>query len=130
MGLLSLYLRFRGRIYDTPWFHRLAILMSWDGFIAIVMGWTTTETGRQPWTVYGMVTTTQSASPITLPEVVTSFAVILVIYTLVFGSGIFYVAKMMAKTPEHDEPTLADDTPLRSHGLVGGKSPSMTAVAE
>jgi cytochrome d ubiquinol oxidase subunit I len=130
MGLLSLWLRYRGRLYDTRWFHRLAILMSWDGFIAIVMGWTTTETGRQPWTVYGLVTTTQSASPITLPEVITSFAVIIVIYALVFGSGIFYVAKMMGKTPEHDEPTMEGDTPLRSHGLVGGKSASITAAAE
>jgi hypothetical protein len=37
---------------------------------------------------------------------------------------------MMGKTPEHDEPTMEGDTPLRSHGLVGGKSASITAAAE
>lgn len=121
MGLISLYLRYRGRLYDTKWFHYLAMMMSFDGFIAIVMGWTTTETGRQPWTVYGLVSTAQSASPVTLPEVIASFAIILVIYTLVFGSGIIYVLKMMAKTPEHDEPAPHEDAPLRSHGLVGHK---------
>jgi cytochrome d ubiquinol oxidase subunit I len=119
LGLLSLWLRFRGRLYDTPWFNYLAIVMAPSGFIAIVMGWTTTETGRQPWTVYGLVTTAQSVSPITLPEVVTSFAVIIVIYIAVFGSGIAYVLNMMAKPPETNEPPPQEDTPLRSHGLVG-----------
>jgi cytochrome d ubiquinol oxidase subunit I len=122
LGLLSLWLRYRRRLYETRWFHWLCMVMAPAGFIAIVMGWTTTETGRQPWTVYGMVTTAQSVSPITLPEVMTSFAVIIVIYTLVFGSGILYVLKMMAKAPEPDEPSLQGDAPLRSHGLVGGQA--------
>jgi cytochrome bd ubiquinol oxidase subunit I len=123
LGLLSLYLRYRHRLYDTRWFHYLAMVMAPAGFIAIVMGWTTTETGRQPWTVYGLVTTAQSVSPITLPMVITSFAVIIVIYTLVFGSGIFYVLTMMAKLPERDEPPPRTDEPLRSHGLIGGQPP-------
>lgn len=123
LGLLSLFLRYRHRLYDTRWFHYLAMVMAPAGFIAIVMGWTTTETGRQPWTVYGLVTTAQSVSPITLPMVITSFAVIIVIYTLVFGSGIFYVLTMMAKLPERDEPPPRTDEPLRSHGLIGGQPP-------
>ncbi|OYV44873.1 MAG: cytochrome ubiquinol oxidase subunit I [Acidocella sp. 20-57-95] len=118
LGLLSLWLRYKRRLYDTKWFHYLTMLMAPSGFIAIVMGWTTTETGRQPWTVYGLVTTAQSASPISLPVVMTSFAVIIVIYALVFGSGILYVLKMMAKLPEPGE-SMPDDAPLRSHGLVG-----------
>lgn len=130
LGLVSLYLRYRRRLYDTRWFHYLAMAMAPSGFIAIVMGWTTTETGRQPWTVYGMLTTAQSASPITLPEVITSFAVIIVIYTLVFGSGIFYVLSMMAKPPGYNEPPPAADAPLRSHGLVGGKMATNPAAAE
>ena len=64
LGLWSLWLRYRRRLYDTRWFNVLAIAMAPAGFIAIVMGWTTTETGRQPWTVYGLVTTAQSASPL------------------------------------------------------------------
>jgi cytochrome d ubiquinol oxidase subunit I len=128
LGLLSLWLRYRRRLYETRWFHALCMAMAPAGFIAIVMGWTTTETGRQPWTVYGMLTTAQSASPITLPEVISSFAVIIVIYTLVFGSGILYVLKMMAKAPEPDEPSLHGDAPLRSHGIVGGESANPVAA--
>jgi cytochrome d ubiquinol oxidase subunit I len=123
LGLLSLWLRYRRRLYETRWFHMLAMAMAPAGFIAIVMGWTTTETGRQPWTVYGLVTTAQSASPITLPEVITSFVIIVVIYTLVFGSGIIYVLSMMAKAPGHNEPPPREDAPLRSHGLIGGQLP-------
>jgi cytochrome d ubiquinol oxidase subunit I len=130
LGLVSLWLRFRGRLYDTRWFHYLAMAMAPAGFMAIVMGWTTTETGRQPWTVYGMLTTAQSASPITLPEVIASFAVIIVIYTLVFGSGILYVLKMMAAEPRHDEPPPREDAPLRSHGLVGGGKADPAMAAE
>jgi cytochrome bd ubiquinol oxidase subunit I len=130
LGLLSLFLRYRRQLYDTRWFHYLAMAMAPAGFIAIVMGWTTTETGRQPWTVYGLVTTAQSASPITLPMVITSFAVIIVIYTLVFGSGIFYVLTMMAKPPARNEPQPRTDEPLRSHGLIGGKPPINTTPVE
>ncbi len=128
LGLLSLWLRYRKKLYTTRWFHYLAMAMAPSGFIAIVMGWTTTETGRQPWTVYGLVTTAQSVSPITLPEVITSFAVIIVIYVLVFGSGIAYVLAMMAKPPEHNEPSPREDAPLRSHGLLGGHKPVQTAT--
>ncbi len=130
LGLLSLWLRYKRTLYETRWFHVLTMAMAPAGFIAIVMGWTTTETGRQPWTVYGLLTTAQSASPITLPEVITSFAVIIVIYTLVFGSGIIYVLKMMAKEPELNESFPSDEAPLRSHGLVGGHSPINPAPAE
>ncbi len=120
LGLLSLWLRWRGTLYETRWFQYLSMAMAPSGFIAIVMGWTTTETGRQPWTVYGLVTTAQSASPITLPEVLASFGVIIVIYTLVFGSGILYVLSMMGKTPGSNEPPPRPDAPLRSHGITPG----------
>lgn len=130
LGLTSLWLRYRRRLYETRWFHYWALAMAPSGFIAIVMGWTTTETGRQPWTVYGLVTTAQSASPITLPEVVASFAVIVVVYLFVFGSGIAYVLKMMSRAPEYDEPALKGDAPLRSHGLVGARAASPGEVAE
>jgi cytochrome d ubiquinol oxidase subunit I len=130
LGLASLWLRYRRCLYVTRWFHYLALAMAPSGFVAILMGWTTTETGRQPWTVYGLVTTAQSASPITLPEVVASFAVIAVVYILVFGSGIYYVLKMMARPPEYDEPDLKGDAPLRSHGLVVSRTASPVELAE
>ena len=43
---------------------RLAVLMGPSGFVAVLAGWITTEVGRQPYTVYGLLRTAQSVSPI------------------------------------------------------------------
>jgi cytochrome d ubiquinol oxidase subunit I len=119
VGLLSVWLRVRGKLYDSPWFQRLAVLVGPTGFLAIIAGWTTTETGRQPWTVQGLLRTVDSVSPITLHEVEASFAVIIVVYLIVIGSGIRYLLKMWATAPEPGEPPPHDDAPLRGIGRYG-----------
>src|SRR5258708_10016021 len=53
----------RGRLDQTGWYLRLCQLTSCLGFIAVIAGWTTTEVGRQPWTVYGLLRTAGSAAP-------------------------------------------------------------------
>ena len=60
LGIWSLLLRWRGRLYDAPLMHRAAVLMGPAGFVAVLAGWITTEVGRQPYTVYGLLTTAQS----------------------------------------------------------------------
>ena len=89
------------------------------GFLAIIAGWTTTEAGRQPWTVQGLLRTSDSVSPITLHEVETSFAIVIVVYLLVIGSGIRYLLKMWATAPEPGELPPHDDASPRSHGHHG-----------
>ena len=116
VGLLSLWLRLRRQLYSTRWFHWLATAMGPAGFIAIVAGWTTTETGRQPWTVTGLLRTAESVSPVTLPEVATSFAVIIFIYAVVFGAGIRYLLHMAATPPEPGEAPPAPNAPMRTAG--------------
>lgn len=74
IGLIRLYLRWRKRLYDAPLFHRTVILFGPSGFIAVVMGWITTEVGRQPFTVYGYLRTADSVSPVALPAVAASLA--------------------------------------------------------
>jgi cytochrome bd ubiquinol oxidase subunit I len=117
--LLGLWLRARSKLYDSAWFHRFAVLMGPSGFLAIVAGWTTTETGRQPWTVQGLLRTADSVSPITLHEVTTSFLVVIVVYVVVIGSGVRYLLKMWATAPEPGEAPPHDDAPMRSHGRHG-----------
>jgi cytochrome d ubiquinol oxidase subunit I len=120
LGLYSLWLRYKGRLYDAPWFHRAAIALSPAGFVCILAGWTTTEVGRQPWTVFGELRTAQSVSPITLPMVAFSCALILVIYTVVFGVGIRYLLAMMANPPTLGEQPPANDPPQRTQGITPG----------
>ena len=69
VGLWSLWLRWRRRLYDSGMLLRLAVLMGPSGFVAVLAGWITTEVGRQPYTVYGLLRTAQSVSPIALPAV-------------------------------------------------------------
>ena len=57
------------------------------GSSRMLCGWMTTEVGRQPYTVYGLLRTADSVSPIALPGVATSLAVFVVVYFIVFGAG-------------------------------------------
>ena len=47
----------KNRLYESTWFHKFAIVMGPTGYIALLAGWVTTEVGRQPWVVYGVLRT-------------------------------------------------------------------------
>ena len=64
IGLLSLFMRWRGTLYQSRLLHLYALAMGPAGFIAVLAGWFTTEVGRQPFTVYGLLRTADSASPL------------------------------------------------------------------
>ena len=75
------------------------------GFIAVLAGWTTTETGRQPWTVYGLMRTADSVSPsLTTADVATSLVLYVVAYVVIFGSGFFLLRRLVRLGPEFAEP--------------------------
>ncbi|WP_284943648.1 cytochrome ubiquinol oxidase subunit I [Acidisoma cladoniae] len=120
LGLVSLWLRFRRRLFDTPLFHRAAMVMGPAGFICILAGWTTTETGRQPWTVYGVLRTADSVAPVTVHMLLFSCILIVAIYTVVFGAGIRYLLAMMANPPSLSEAPPANDPPQRTQGITPG----------
>jgi len=112
-GLLSLWRRSRRRLYDGRWFLRLAMLMAPAGFIAIIAGWFTTEVGRQPYIVDGLLLTADAVSPIEAPAIAGSLAAITVVYLFVFGAGAFYLLRLMA-TPPADMPSHRPAGPTRA----------------
>ena len=57
------------------------------GFIALLTGWYTAETGRQPWVVYGFIKTYEGVSDISMLKVALGFLIILLVYGLIFGVG-------------------------------------------
>src|SRR5699024_11123578 len=63
LGVLALWKRWRGGLYDSPWLLRFALVMGPSGLIALLAGWFTTEIGRQPWVVYGVMRTADAVSP-------------------------------------------------------------------
>jgi cytochrome d ubiquinol oxidase subunit I len=118
IGLLSLFARWRGKLYHWPWLHRFALAMGPAGFIAVLAGWITTEAGRQPWTVYGMLRTIDSASPLDAPAVATSLLAFIVVYFIVFGMGVYYILHLMAHPPHHGEEGPSSDMPARASGIT------------
>lgn len=118
IGLLSLWLRARGKLYDSPLLHRLAVLMGPSGFIAVLAGWITTESGRQPWTVYGLMRTADSASPLAAPAVGSSLIAFIIVYFIVFGAGVVYILRLMAEPPHHGEEGPRHDAPTRAAGIT------------
>ncbi|MGE5932740.1 cytochrome ubiquinol oxidase subunit I, partial [Klebsiella quasipneumoniae] len=80
------------------------VVMGPSGFVAVLAGWTTTEVGRQPYTVYGLLETAQSHSPLGAPAVAASLVAFVLVYFFAFGAGTWYLLRLMAKPPEAGEP--------------------------
>jgi cytochrome d ubiquinol oxidase subunit I len=118
VGLLSLLARYRGRLYDWGALLRFAMLMGPAGFVAVLAGWITTEVGRQPYTVYGLLRTADSASPIDAAAVGFSLIAFIVVYFAVFGAGTFYILRLMGHTPDIDEPDIERGVPIRAAGIT------------
>ncbi len=116
LGFVSLFLRWRGKLYNAPLFHRAAMLMGPSGFVAVLAGWITTEVGRQPYTVYGHLMTSDSIAPVEAPAVAASLIAFIVVYFALFGAGTLYILKMMNKAPGELPPL--PDTPTRTAGAT------------
>ncbi|MCH7335058.1 cytochrome ubiquinol oxidase subunit I [Acinetobacter sp. NIPH 2699] len=100
MAFASVWLRKTGKLYEQKWFHRFALIMTPSGFIALLAGWFTTEVGRQPWIVYGIMRTKDALSPVSAEQVGLTLIIFVVVYCIVFGVGIYYMLKIMHKGPE------------------------------
>ncbi|SEH74848.1 cytochrome d ubiquinol oxidase subunit I [Tardiphaga sp. OK245] len=118
LGLLSLFMRFRGKFYESRLLHSFALAMGPAGFIAVLAGWVTTETGRQPFTVFGLLRTSDSVSPLAAPAVASSLIAFAIVYFLVFAAGTIYLLRLMAAPPHHDEQGPAGNVPSRAAGIT------------
>jgi cytochrome d ubiquinol oxidase subunit I len=126
IGLLSLWLRWHGRLYDARWFHRICTLAAPLGLFAVTFGWITTEHGRQPWVVYGLLRTADAVSPVPAPSVLTSLILFVLVYCAVFGVGTYYLLRLMRTVPTErsttppapggQRPIAAANEPLEGYG--------------
>lgn len=117
IGLWSAWARYRGRLYDAKWLHRAAVLMGPAGFLAVLCGWITTEVGRQPFTVYGLLRTSESVAPLQASAVGASLLAFIAVYFLVFGFGSYYVLILMSKRPK-DRIEIDEIGPTRAAGIT------------
>jgi cytochrome d ubiquinol oxidase subunit I len=118
--LLAWILLWRRRLFESRWFLLLCQWMGASGFVAVLAGWTTTEVGRQPWTVYGLMRTADSVSPsLTGPDVLWSFLAYAAVYLLMFPAGIAVMARMVRQGPSEE---------AMGHKPVEGLQPSAPVV--
>jgi cytochrome d ubiquinol oxidase subunit I len=103
LAALAALARLRGKLYDSRIVHRFALAMGPAGLVAILAGWMTTEIGRQPWIVYGLLRTSEAVSPHGAGPVALTLAVFVVVYFTVFGAGTWYGLKIIAKGPDTGE---------------------------
>jgi cytochrome bd ubiquinol oxidase subunit I len=95
----------RDRIAQSPRFLRVLTLAGPLGFIAVLAGWITTECGRQPWTVYGLLRTHDSMSLVTGGKVAASLAGFAIGYAILFYAFALFFRSLVRKGPtEEPEP--------------------------
>ena len=128
-GAWSLLQRYRGQLTGSTTLLQFAVLMSPAGFIAVLAGWITTEVGRQPYTVYGLLRTAQSHSPIEAAAVGASLLAFIVVYFVAFGAGTFYMLRLMGNSPQLDEPDIEKGLPQRAAGITPAPALGETAAA-
>jgi cytochrome d ubiquinol oxidase subunit I len=96
----------------TPWLSRVLVLMTFSGWGAVIAGWYTTEIGRQPWLVQGVLTTADAASAVPAPMIGLTLVGYLVMYAVLLAayiSVVFYMARKAgtrAETPQAEGPGL------------------------
>ena len=98
IGLVSVTSYLRGKLFDSRWILNWWVLMMPSGFVALLAGWFVTEMGRQPFTVYGILRTTESITPAILgPQVAWSLLSFVVMYSFIFGAGLYYITRLIQK---------------------------------
>jgi cytochrome bd ubiquinol oxidase subunit I len=107
-ALVGNWMRRKGRVYKARWYQWVSVFMGPTGLIALLAGWITTEAGRQPWVVYGMLRTVDAVSPITAQSAGVSLLVLVCVYFLVFGTGVYYIFKLINEGPPFSSVVVAD----------------------
>lgn len=119
----SVVLRIRGRLYTSRRFHRFVLWLTPAGIIAIMGGWITAETGRQPYVVYGHLRTDDAVSHLATPELIATvagFGVLYVAFLFIFAA---YVRHTVIRGPERDDPgRRADESDELTDALDGATS--------
>lgn len=99
LGLWGAYLRWRGRLWSCRPFLHFVLWMGPSGIVAILAGWYTTEIGRQPWTIYGLLRTADAVSAHSATQLGITLVLFVLIYFAVFGTGVGYLMRLIRVGP-------------------------------
>jgi cytochrome d ubiquinol oxidase subunit I len=106
---ISVVLRLRGKLWESRRFHKYVLWTTPVGIIAILGGWVTSEAGRQPWVVFGLLRTSAAVSNLAPDAVVFSVIGFSLIYLLLLVAYIAYIVHTVRIGPERDDPLVSPD---------------------
>lgn len=127
LGAWGAFARWRGRFVESPALHRFALLMGPAGLVAILAGWFTTEVGRQPWIIYGVMRTAEAVSAHSTAAVGFTLAAFVVSYVVIFGAGSVYMLRLMGRPATQADP---DDGPEGGPGQPRTPMRPISAAAD
>jgi cytochrome d ubiquinol oxidase subunit I len=124
---LANWLRWKGRLYETGWFLRVCEACLPLGFVAVIAGWITTEVGRQPWVIYGLMRTADAVTPsLTGADVLVSLIVTVTVYLVVYPVTLYYMVALVRAGPaveeEIDRPIEGLQRPLPARAAAGAQA--------
>ena len=120
--VVGLWLLRRGRLFASTWFLRICQWTAPLGFLAVLAGWTVTEVGRQPWTVFGLLRTAKSVTPsLTGPDVIASLLVYMALYLTMYPAGFVVLVHLIRQgcaAPDAREPAVAALKPRAPYAVT------------
>jgi cytochrome d ubiquinol oxidase subunit I len=97
LGAVYLYIRLRRkRLPRSRWFYRAAVLAGPLSVVALIAGWITTEVGRQPWIVYGVMRTSQAVTGAS--GIPIGYGTLVVVY-LGLAAGVAWLLHRLSRIP-------------------------------
>lgn len=102
--LWAFFLWRKGRLYESRPFLKTLFIIHPLGFVAVELGWITTEAGRQPWLVYNLMRTSEGVSPIPAGNVIWSLGLFVLIFLVVGSSYFYYILKTLRNGPDVSSP--------------------------
>jgi cytochrome d ubiquinol oxidase subunit I len=100
-SLYGAFLWWRGTLFETRWYLQIVAQGWWVGFVAVIAGWVTTESGRQPWIVEKILRTADATSPVIGESIFVTLILFVLAYGVVFSFGIYYINRLIKRGPEN-----------------------------
>ncbi len=98
LTIIGLFLK--NRLVENRWYLIAMMAAIPLPYIAIQAGWVLAEVGRQPWVVYGLMRTSDAASPVSAVQVISSMVAFVLVYGLLGAVGYYLIGKNAVKGPE------------------------------
>jgi cytochrome d ubiquinol oxidase subunit I len=90
----------RNGLSESPGLLKLMLFSIPLPYVAAEAGWVLAEVGRQPWIVYGLMRTSEAASPVAGSQVLISLTAFILVYGVLGSLGFYLMAKHAIKGPE------------------------------